>query len=96
VPSKIYGLMAAGRPVLFIGPAAATPALLIERFNCGWHFECGDERGVQALLAHLLEHPEELREKGKNGRQAFVESFDKPTGVARVMHAVGLETRNVC
>jgi glycosyltransferase involved in cell wall biosynthesis len=96
VPSKIYGLMAAGRPVLFIGPAAATPALLIERFNCGWRFDCGDEGGVRSLLAHLLEHPEDIREKGKNGRQAFIESYDKPVGVTRVMHAMGLESEAGC
>jgi colanic acid biosynthesis glycosyl transferase WcaI len=94
VPSKIYGLMAAGRPVLFIGPAAATPALLIQRFDCGWHFDCGDDDGVRLLLMRLLEHPEEIQEKGHNGREAFIESYDKPAGVMRVMQALGLETRN--
>lgn len=94
VPSKIYGLMAAGRPVLFIGPAAATPALLIQRFDCGWHFDCGDKDGVRSLLVRLLDHPEEIREKGRNGREAFVESYDKPAGVARVINALGLGTRN--
>ena len=96
VPSKIYGLMAAGRPVLFIGPAAATPALLIQRFDCGWHFDCGDDDGVRSLLMRLLEHPEEIREKGRNGRQAFIESYDKPAGVARVLQALGLESKSAC
>lgn len=94
VPSKIYGLMAAGRPVLYIGPTAATPALLIKRFNCGWHFDCGDEDGIQSLLTHLLDYPEEMREKGQNGRLAFLENYEKRTGVARVMSAIGLETRD--
>ena len=96
VPSKIYGLMAAGRPVLYIGPASATPAILIQKFNCGWHFDCGDEAGVTALLLYLIEDPEELRRKGQNGRVAFVENYDKPAGVARVMRAMGLETQNAC
>ncbi len=95
VPSKIYGLMAAGRPVLFIGPAAATPALLIQRFDCGWQFDCGDEDGVRSLLVRLLEHPEEIREKGRNGRVAFIENYDKPAGVARVMQALGLESKTL-
>ncbi len=92
VPSKIYGLMAAGRPIFFIGPAAATPGLLIRRFDCGWQFECGDEAGASALLMRLLEHPEEICSKGRNGREAFQENYDKPAGVARVIHALGLET----
>jgi glycosyltransferase involved in cell wall biosynthesis len=96
VPSKIYGLMAAGRPVLYIGPASATPAVLIQRFDCGWHFECGDEAGVAALLLQLLQEPKELRRKGQNGREAFIKNYDKPAGVARVMRAMGLETQNTC
>lgn len=92
VPSKIYGLMAAGRPVLYIGPAEATPALLIDKFNCGWQFDCGDETGVSALLMRLLQDPEELRRKGQNGHEAFIASYDKPAGVARVIQALGLPT----
>jgi colanic acid biosynthesis glycosyl transferase WcaI len=96
VPSKIYGLMAAGRPVLYIGPALATPAVLIRKFDCGWHFDCGDEAGVTALLLRLIQDPAELRRKGRNGREAFIENYDKPAGVARVMRAMGLETQNTC
>jgi putative colanic acid biosynthesis glycosyltransferase WcaI len=94
VPSKIYGLMAAGRPVLYIGPASATPAVVIQKFDCGWHFDCGDETGVAALLLRLIEDTEELRRKGQNGRRAFIENYDKPAGVARVMRAIGLETHS--
>ncbi len=96
VPSKIYGLMAAGRPVLYIGPASATPAVLIQKFDCGWHFDCRDEAGVAALLLRLLQEPEELHRKGQNGREAFIKNYDKPAGVARVMRAMGLETQNTC
>jgi glycosyltransferase involved in cell wall biosynthesis len=95
-PSKLYGLMAAARPALYIGPAAATPALLIQRFNCGWHFECGDEAGVMALLLRLLDHPEEIHAKGQNGREAFQQNYDKPAGVARVIRALGLEAPANC
>ena len=94
VPSKIYGLMAASRPVLYIGPASATPAILIQKFDCGWQFDCGDEAGVAALLLRLLEDPEELHRKGQNGREAFIKNYDKPAGVARVMRAMGLVSQN--
>ena len=30
VPSKTYGIMAAGRPVLYVGPQGATPARILE------------------------------------------------------------------
>ena len=94
VPSKTYGLMAAARPVLYIGPASATPGVLIRKFDCGWQFDPGDEAGVAALLLRLIQDPAELQRKGQNGRKAFVESYDRPAGVARVMRAMGLETQN--
>ena len=46
VPSKTYGLMAAGRPFIFIGPAEATPAQLIRTYQCGWHVAPGDSDGL--------------------------------------------------
>ena len=33
VPSKTYGIMAAGRPVLYVGPRDATPARILEGMN---------------------------------------------------------------
>ncbi|HVN92789.1 MAG TPA: glycosyltransferase family 4 protein [Terracidiphilus sp.] len=92
VPSKIYGLMAAGRPVLFIGPEAATPSLLIKRFDCGWQMNCGDTDGLHSLLSRLRSDPEEIVLKGRNGRSAFLANYEKRDGVARVMQALGVET----
>jgi len=96
VPSKVYGLMAAGRPVLYIGPATATPALLLQQFKCGWHFECGDVDGVLRLLRYLQVHSEDIRYKGKLGRKVFQEHYDKPAGVARICRVLGIEIQNTC
>jgi colanic acid biosynthesis glycosyl transferase WcaI len=84
VPSKVYGLMAAGRPILYIGPGDATPALLIERFDCGWHIVPGDVNGLVSLLARLSEFPAELLIKGAHARRALLENFDLPIGTARI------------
>lgn len=96
VPSKVYGLMAAGRPILYIGPATATPARLIRRFECGWHFECGDVDGVLKLLRYLQTHAEDIRVKGRLGRKAFEVHYDKPVGVARICRVLGVEIQNTC
>ena len=84
VPSKVYGILAAGRPVLFIGPAAATPALIIERFGCGWQVDCGDVVGLSRLLRDLAGNPAEVREAGQRARNALLEHFDLPLGVQRI------------
>ena len=85
VPSKVYGLLAAGRPLLFIGPAAATPARILARFGCGWHINVGDAEQLTALLRHLAENPEEVRLAGMAARRALLDHFDLPHGVARIL-----------
>ncbi len=89
VPSKVYGLLAAGRPILFIGPAAATPARIIRRFGCGWHINVGDDAQLTALLLHLADRPEEVRRAGVRARRALLEHFDLPLGVARILSILG-------
>ena len=91
VPSKSYGLMAAGRPILFIGPRQSTVARNIEKFKCGWNFECGDSAGVVALLNHLQVHREEIEEAGRNARVAFEANFDRPIAMAKFAKVLGLE-----
>ena len=91
VPSKVYGLMAAGRPILFIGPRDATPAHIVERFGCGWHIDCHDSAALTALLKYLAENPAEVVQAGKRARQALVENYDRRLGVARIIHILGAD-----
>ncbi len=90
VPSKIYGLMAAARPVIFIGPRESTPALTLERFHCGWQVDPGDAGALVSLLELLAADPALLREAGARARQAFLEHYDLPAGVARICSILGL------
>ncbi len=89
VPSKVYGLMAAGRPILFIGPGNATPARIVERFSCGWHVNCNDSGALTALLKYLADHPSEVAKAGRNARKALLENYDLPLGVNRIVHILG-------
>jgi colanic acid biosynthesis glycosyl transferase WcaI len=84
VPSKVYGLMAAARPILFIGPRPATPSLLISKFQCGWQIEPGDSETLIALLERLSLDREEVRRRARRARLAFEHHYDVPHGVARV------------
>jgi colanic acid biosynthesis glycosyl transferase WcaI len=90
VPSKAYSLMAAGLPILFIGPAESTVAAMIRRFRCGWELRCGDSAQLVELLDQLERHREWIAEAGARARQAFLEHYDKPVGVQRVCSVIGL------
>jgi len=84
VPSKVYGLMAAGRPILYIGPPITTPFWIIERFRCGWQIDCGDGPGLVALLGELDAHSEMVVAAGARAREAFLKNYDRPQGVERI------------
>lgn len=83
VPSKVYGILAAARPVLFIGPRQATPALVIERHDCGWQVDPGDVEGLAQLLRHLAANPQLVQQAGARAREALVEHYDLPISIQR-------------
>jgi colanic acid biosynthesis glycosyl transferase WcaI len=90
VPSKTYGIMAAGRPMLYVGPHGATPARVLERHGCGWRIEPGDVAGMVQLLKRLEEDRGLVRETGALARRAFEKYYDRPIGVARILSILGL------
>ena len=90
VPSKTYGIMAAGRPVLYIGPAGATPARIIEGHGCGWRVEPGDSVGLVRLLERLEQDRSLVREAGGRARRAFEKYYDKRIGVERILSILGV------
>ena len=89
VPSKVYGILAAGRPLFYVGPANATPARLIERHQCGWRVASGDVLGATNLLRHLAEHPELVQAAGQRARDALVQWYDLPQSVERIGDLLG-------
>lgn len=89
VPSKVYGLMAAGRPILFIGPKGSTPHRIVQKFRCGWQVDCGDAHGLIDLLHTLQQNRRLVHDAGKAARRAFLENYDLPLGVARIADALG-------
>lgn len=58
VPSKVYGILAAGRPCIFLGPEAGEAARVLQEFDCGIVLESA----TGGQLAKVLE---EWREQGK-------------------------------
>ena len=90
VPSKIHALMAAARPILFIGPAEATPARVLQAWRCGWQIDPGDAPGLVELLHMLAHNPELLARAGARARSGFVARYDRSAGVSRILDALDL------
>lgn len=71
-PCKVYGAMALGRAVLFLGPAPSHVSELIERHGIGWQVAHGDVEGCVATLRRILStSPAELAEMGTRAQHAL-------------------------
>ncbi len=53
VPSKIYNIMASGRPILFVGPINSEVCKLISEFKIGWSFCWDDKENLIKFLNSL-------------------------------------------
>lgn len=72
-PCKVYGAMAVGRPILFVGPRPSHVTDLLDRQDVGWHVAHGDGDGcAEQIEAITALPPERLREMGDNAR-AYVD-----------------------
>lgn len=73
VPSKLYGALAVGRPVVFIGDRNAEIARLIAEGECGASFIPGQDREVAEYIAQLSQDHGLRQQLGANARK-FLEA----------------------
>jgi colanic acid biosynthesis glycosyl transferase WcaI len=83
VPSKIYGILAAGRPALFIGDDDGEIARLLARHGCGLTVAAGDGAALARSVLKLALNPALSRRMGLRARRAFEAEFDKDAAIAR-------------
>lgn len=91
VPSKTYGIMAAGRPLLYIGPREATPARIIAEYDCGWQIDPGDVVGLLELLEFIERRRDLVEAAGARARAAFENHYDRSIGVGRIARVLGIQ-----
>jgi glycosyltransferase involved in cell wall biosynthesis len=76
VPSKVYGILAAGKPFIAAVERGSEPDLIVDEFGCGVRIDPGDP---EALAETVLEMRDaDLVDMGKRGRQALEDRFDRP------------------
>ena len=69
VPSKIYGILAVGRPVLYAGPPDSEVAQLLRESGAGVGVENGDAAVLATALCNLASNPHAARSMGEAARR---------------------------
>jgi glycosyltransferase involved in cell wall biosynthesis len=88
VPSKIYGILAAGRPTIYIGPPAGEIHDILREGRCGTSVPNGD---VDALVKAIRDYacdPRRRDDEGRNARAFFESRFTKAKSLAALQRIV--------
>lgn len=83
MPSKFFGSLAAGRPVLFAGSEEAGIARWIREYGVGWVLTDKNIGETAALLSELADRPEKMAEYRRRCRSVYAEFFSR----SKVMQA---------
>ena len=75
-PSKLYGILAAGRPVLAIADNATDLCETVRKHDVGWCCPIGDAETI-ARAVELAANDQGLDELGKRARDVALSEFDR-------------------
>jgi putative colanic acid biosynthesis glycosyltransferase WcaI len=82
VPSKVYGILAAGRPLIAALDPSAEPAAIVREYGCGLLAAPGDADALASAIAALYDDPAATRLMGQRARSAALQ-FDRRIAVAK-------------
>jgi glycosyltransferase involved in cell wall biosynthesis len=69
VPSKLYPILAAGKPVLVVAPESSDPARIVQQAGCGLVADPDDPTTVTAMLRWARQNPDALQRMGQRARE---------------------------
>jgi colanic acid biosynthesis glycosyl transferase WcaI len=93
VPSKFYGIAAAGRPIIAITATDGEIANLVRINNCGRVIEPGESDKLATTIVELSRSPEQLATMGRNARAMLDAQLSRGAAFRRwsaVLHELGI------
>lgn len=88
VPSKFFGSIASGRPILYLGSGDSVIADLIEKHNLGWIVSKDNFEEVFSKISELQTNPAKLMEIQRNCFQVYRTFFSRGLMVNILINAV--------
>jgi glycosyltransferase involved in cell wall biosynthesis len=83
LPSKVYGVLAAGRPIIAITAPDGEVARLVAHHGCGVQVDPGDQTGCTRVIRGLACDPDRTARLGAAARAAAAGPFSRRRALAR-------------
>lgn len=75
IPSKLYGVLAAGKPVLCVANPASESSQMVKLHSCGITVLPGDSKSLAEAIRCLKETNEDCQRYGKAARNAYENNY---------------------
>ena len=92
VPSRLYGILAVGRPVIVAADADSETALVVETVGCGIVVPPGRPELVAKALRDAHDGVYDLDEMGRRGREYVQAEADRTVAIDRYRTVLGALT----
>jgi glycosyltransferase involved in cell wall biosynthesis len=83
LPSKFYGIAAAGRPIIIVSAPDGELAKLVSQFDCGFHVALGQGEDFARAIVLLAANRERRHQMGINARRMLETHFTKAQALER-------------
>ncbi|QJA09402.1 glycosyltransferase family 4 protein [Romboutsia sp. CE17] len=95
VPSKLYGVMASGKPVLGVLDEGSEARLIVEECNCGVCIEPGNYEEIYRKINYILENKEVIKSLGVNGRTYLEKNLTKDVSINKYKNTIlAIDSKN--
>lgn len=88
VPSKIYGILASGRPVIAVVGEESEIVEIIGKAKCGEIVKIGDCNALVNSIVNYYKDPQKCNEEGMNGRRYFEKNFDRKIATKKYIKVI--------
>jgi colanic acid biosynthesis glycosyl transferase WcaI len=85
LPSKLYSIMAAGRPVLAAVDAESDIIHTVQQAQCGYTIPPDDADALHEAILHAYAERDQLARLGQNGRH-YVEAHFQRSSISQQIH----------
>ncbi len=75
VPSKFYGILSVGKPMIFIGGKDGELVRLINKHQCGISVDENEAQGLILTIKHYHKSPDDIEQHANNSRLAYQQYY---------------------
>ena len=88
VPSKVFGVLSVGRPIIFQGATESEISKMLVDHECGVQVDIGDQSNVSAQIQSYANDQEKAQANGERAWYAYNSQYSSSVGIGRYVELI--------